>query len=50
MSMRRVPTHVVRDGFHRFHASIIAGFECLPVASTTLAEAIQESRNLGYRP
>jgi hypothetical protein len=21
----------VRDGFHRFHASIVAGFDCLPV-------------------
>lgn len=25
----------LRDGFHRFHASIAAGFSCIPVALTT---------------
>jgi hypothetical protein len=39
----------VRDGFHRFYASIIAGFTHLPANIETLAEVLQQSQNLGWR-
>lgn len=42
-------THCIRDGYHRFYASVIAGFECLPVTSATLDELIAESKRLGWR-
>jgi hypothetical protein len=37
----------VRDGFHRFYASIAAGFEFLPATVTTLAELSERATNLG---
>jgi hypothetical protein len=37
----------VRDGFHRFYASILAGFEFLPATIITLAELSEISKNLG---
>jgi len=37
----------VRNGVHRFYASIAAGFECLPATITTLAELSELSRKLG---
>jgi hypothetical protein len=39
----------VRDGVHRFYASIVAGFECLPATIKSLAELLELSRNLGWR-
>jgi hypothetical protein len=39
----------VRDGYHRFYASIIAGFSHLPASIETLAEILQQSHDLGWR-
>jgi len=41
--------YCVRDGYHRFYASMVAGFECLPTSIETLGEVLQQSRNLGWR-
>jgi hypothetical protein len=37
----------VRDGVHRFYASVAAGFECLPATIVTLAELSALSKSLG---
>jgi hypothetical protein len=37
----------VRDGVHRFYASIAVGFECLPATIVTLAELSALSKKLG---
>jgi hypothetical protein len=37
----------VRDGFHRFYASIIAGFTELPASIQTLSEVLEQSRSFG---
>jgi len=37
----------VRNGVHRFYASIAPGFKCLPATITTLAERSELSRKLG---
>lgn len=41
--------YFVRDGFHRFYASIIAGFTFLPASIETLAAVLQQSQSLGLR-
>jgi hypothetical protein len=41
--------YIVRDGFHRFYASVAARFTCLPSSIDTLTDAFELSRNLGYR-
>ena len=41
--------YCVRDGFHRYYASIAAGFTCLPASIVTLEELFEQSRNLGLR-
>lgn len=41
--------YVVRDGFHRFYASIIAGFSHLPANIEALDEVLERSKNLGWR-
>jgi hypothetical protein len=41
--------YFVRDGFHRFHASIIAGFTFLPASIDTLAAVLQQSQSLGLQ-
>ena len=38
----------VRDGFHRFYASIIAGFSELPAKIETLADVLRQSHELGW--
>ena len=39
----------VRDGFHRFYASIIAGFTYLPASIEALSEVLERSKSLGWR-
>jgi hypothetical protein len=39
----------IRNGFHRFYASVIAGFSHLPASIETLAEVLQQSRDMGWR-
>jgi hypothetical protein len=41
--------YCIRDGFHRYYASIAAGFTCLPATVATLEELLEQSKNLGLR-
>lgn len=41
--------YFVRDGFHRYYGSIMAGFSYLPVSVITLGGMLEQSRNLGLR-
>jgi hypothetical protein len=36
------------DGFHRFYASVAAGFELLPALVTTVPELVQFCRDVGW--
>ena len=45
-----VPVHYgyrVRNGFHRFYASVVARFECLPAEVLTKSELRSEAKRLG---
>lgn len=38
----------VRDGFHRFYASVAAGFENVPATIMTVPELVELAKNLGW--
>ena len=41
--------YCIRNGFHRYYASIVAGFTSLPASIVKLEELFEQSRNLGLR-
>ncbi len=41
--------YCIRNGFHRFYASIAAGFECLPATVESLEHVFETSKSLGWR-
>jgi hypothetical protein len=42
--------YCIRDGFHRYYGSIIAGFSHLPTVVETLDELLDQSFTLGLTP
>jgi hypothetical protein len=37
-----------RDGFHRFYASVAAGFDYVPTTVTTVPELVECAKSLGW--
>jgi hypothetical protein len=44
----RTYSYRIRDGFHRFYASVAAGFEYLPARITTVPVLVQDCQDLGW--
>jgi hypothetical protein len=40
--------YCIRDGFHRYYGSILAGFSHLPATVDTLDELLEQSQKLGW--
>ena len=44
----RTYNYRIQDGFHRFYASVAAGFECLPALITTVPELVKFCQDAGW--